>query len=30
MKSEAELKDGVIHITLPKANEVKPKTIEIK
>jgi HSP20 family protein len=29
-KSEAKLEDGVIHITLPKADEVKPKSIEIK
>lgn len=29
-KAEAELKDGVIHLTLPKAEEVKPKQIEIK
>lgn len=29
-KSEAQLKDGVIHLTLPKADEVKPKSIEIK
>lgn len=28
--STAELKDGVIHLTLPKAEEVKPKQIEIK
>lgn len=29
-KAEAELKDGVIHLTLPKAEEVKPKQIEIR
>ena len=28
--STAELKNGIVHLTLPKANEVKPKTIEIK
>jgi HSP20 family protein len=29
-KSKAKLEDGVIHITLPKAEEVKPKKIEIE
>lgn len=29
-KSSAELKDGVLHLTLSKADEVKPKKIEIK
>lgn len=29
-KSEAEFKDGVITIKMPKAEEVKPKEIEIK
>jgi HSP20 family protein len=28
-KVEAELKDGVLKVTLPKAEEVKPKEIEI-
>ncbi len=29
-KAEAEFKDGVLSIKMPKANEVKPKEIEIK
>lgn len=29
-KAEAEFKDGVLTIKMPKANEVKPKQIEIK
>jgi len=29
-KSKAKLEDGVIHLTLPKADEVKPKKIEIE
>lgn len=29
-KIEASLKDGVLHLTLPKAEEVKPKKVEIK
>jgi HSP20 family protein len=29
-KSKAKLENGVIHLTLPKAEEVKPKKIEIE
>jgi len=29
-KVEAETKDGILTVTMPKAEEVKPKTIEIK
>lgn len=29
-KIEASLKDGVLHLTLPKAEEVKPKKVAIK
>ncbi len=29
-KAEAEFKDGVLSIKMPKANEVKPRQIEIK
>lgn len=29
-KSDAKLEDGILHIALPKADEVKPKKIEIK
>lgn len=29
-KSKAEFKDGILTITLPKSEEVKPKTISIK
>jgi HSP20 family protein len=29
-KSKAKLEDGIIHLTLPKAEEVKPKKIEIQ
>ena len=29
-KVEAEFEDGVLTLTLPKADEVKPKTIKIK
>jgi HSP20 family protein len=29
-KSKAKLENGVIHITLPKAEEVKPKKITIE
>lgn len=29
-KSKAKLENGVIHLTLPKADEVKPKKIEIE
>ena len=29
-KAEAEFRDGVLTIKMPKANEVKPKQIEIK
>jgi HSP20 family protein len=29
-KSKAKLENGIIHLTLPKAEEVKPKKIEIE
>jgi HSP20 family protein len=29
-KVDAEFKDGVLQVKLPKADEVKPKEIEIK
>jgi len=29
-KAEADFKDGVLCLTLPKAEEVKPKTITVK
>ncbi len=29
-KAEAEVKDGILHITLPKAEEAKPKVISVK
>jgi HSP20 family protein len=29
-RAEAKVKNGVLHLTLPKAEEVKPKTIKVK
>ncbi len=29
-KAEAEVKDGILHVTLPKAEEAKPKVITVK
>ncbi|MBI4759140.1 MAG: Hsp20 family protein, partial [Chloroflexi bacterium] len=29
-KAEARFKDGVLTLTLPKAEEIKPKTIKVK
>jgi len=29
-KAKAEFEDGILTITLPKAEEVKPKTITVK
>lgn len=29
-KAEADVKDGILHITLPKAEEAKPKQITVK
>ena len=29
-KADAQFKNGVLHLTLPKAEEVKPKTIKVK
>jgi HSP20 family molecular chaperone IbpA len=29
-KAQAEVSDGILHVTLPKAEEAKPKVITVK